>query len=283
MSVCMSPNFLNPPEELSVPENSPAWILPIPLDITASWKRGTAEGPGAIISASHHIEYYDDELGLSPVKVIGGIATLPALELPVEPQVAMNAIESAAAEYISPDRTEWQETFKAWRKQLLRALQGYLQQQKQALDWLTKQIKHPGQRLYEHAQRLDELELRLSNAQKSLLRHRTAQLATLHARIQGLSPDQRLREIHLKLDRLNHANRKAIANLIDRNKNQLVNLSRALDAISPLATLGRGYALAQTQDGQIIRKATEVKINDQIVTRLGKGWLDCRIEKVHKE
>lgn len=190
---------------------------------------------------------------------------------------------SAAAEYISPDRIEWLELFKAWRKQLLKALQGYLQQKQQILDWLTKQLKHPGQRLRDHAQRLDELEMRLTNAQNTLLRHRAAQLATLRARIHGLSPDQQVRELRLKLEKLDHANCKAIIKLIDQGKHRLGNLSRALDAISPLATLGRGYALAQTADGQIIRSATEVRHNDKIFTRLGKGSIECRVEKIHKD
>lgn len=190
---------------------------------------------------------------------------------------------SAAAETISPDRTEWQETFKAWRKYVIKALQGYLQQQNQAINWLTKQLAHPGQRLREHAQRLDELELRLINAQNGHLRHSSAQLATLRARIQGLSPDQRLREIRLKLDKLDHASHQAIINQIKRNKHQLSNLGRALDAVSPLATLGRGYALAQTEDGQIIRKASDVKVNDRITARLGKGSIDCRVETIHKD
>jgi len=57
-------------------------VLPLPLDLTASWKRGTAEGPAAIIAASHHIEFYDEELDAVCCELVGGIATHPTPELP---------------------------------------------------------------------------------------------------------------------------------------------------------------------------------------------------------
>lgn len=190
---------------------------------------------------------------------------------------------SAAAEYVSPDREEWLETFMAWRNRLLRTHQGFLQQTNQTLDWLSKRLVHPGQRLREHSQRLNELEQRMTNAQNSHLRHRRAQLATMYARIQGSSPEKQLRVHHMRLDKLDHANRQVMVKLLERGQQKLGNLGRALDAISPLATLGRGYALAQTSDGKIIRKATEVKVNDLITTRLGRGSIESRVESINKD
>jgi arginase family enzyme len=71
----IQPNFLNLEPKASDPERSGVMVLPLPLDITASWKRGTAEGPAAIIAASHHIEFYDEELDAVPFELVGGIAT----------------------------------------------------------------------------------------------------------------------------------------------------------------------------------------------------------------
>ncbi len=190
---------------------------------------------------------------------------------------------SAAAELISPDRSEWIETFSSWQKRLLRAWQGYQQQQMQTVAWLSKQLKHPGQRLQDHNQRLDELEQRLTQAQSTGTRHLRSRLETLQARLLGQSPGQGLREIRIKLDKLQHANRQAILNKLGRNKQQLASVSRALDTVSPLATLGRGYAIVQTRTGQVVRKASDVSVNDSIKTRLGSGHLDCRVEAIHKD
>lgn len=98
------PNFLNLPPEASDQERSGILLLPLPLDLTCSWKRGTDEGPRAIIEASHHIELYDEEVGFDPGAALGGIATHPAPELPVDPQAASEAIEVLATGLIREDR-----------------------------------------------------------------------------------------------------------------------------------------------------------------------------------
>ncbi|WP_422449397.1 exodeoxyribonuclease VII large subunit, partial [Thermoanaerobacterium sp. DL9XJH110] len=85
---------------------------------------------------------------------------------------------------------------------------------------------HPGGRLAQQAQRLDELELRLRRAAESLL-----------ARV----------EHRLKL------------------------AQRGLDAISPLATLERGYAIVSGPDCRVLQDATEVKPGDAIEARLRRG------------
>src|SRR5438128_4626786 len=52
----------------------------------------------------------------------------------------------------------------------------------------------------------------------------------------------------------------------------------ALDALSPLAVLQRGYAIAQDKDGQLLRDSRSVSIGDPVRLRLGKGRLNCRGE-----
>lgn len=53
----------------------------------------------------------------------------------------------------------------------------------------------------------------------------------------------------------------------------------ALDALSPLAVLDRGYALAQNENGQLIRDAANIEIGDNLRLRLAKGALLCRVEE----
>ena len=98
------PNFLNLDEEASDADRSGVLILPLPLDITASWKRGTGDGPAAILAASHHIEFYDEELDAIPWELVGGIATQPTPELPVDPAAASQVIFEIASSLVRPDR-----------------------------------------------------------------------------------------------------------------------------------------------------------------------------------
>ncbi len=52
-----------------------------------------------------------------------------------------------------------------------------------------------------------------------------------------------------------------------------------LDALSPLKVLGRGYAMARTQDGGILRSSDQVQPGDRIRLRLAQGTLGCRVEE----
>jgi len=72
-------NFLALPEQSSSWENSRAVIISAPFDGTTSFKKGTSEGPRAIIAASQQVELYDAEFDGEPAFDIG-IHTLPSLE-----------------------------------------------------------------------------------------------------------------------------------------------------------------------------------------------------------
>ncbi len=97
-------NFLGLPAEQADIERAGVVVLPLPLDLTASWKRGTAEGPRAILAASHHLEFYDEELDAEPVADVGGIATHPEPELPVSPDDAMAAVRALGESLVRRDR-----------------------------------------------------------------------------------------------------------------------------------------------------------------------------------
>ena len=60
-------------------------------------------------------------------------------------------------------------------------------------------------------------------------------------------------------------------------------LTASLDAMSPLKVLGRGYAMAQNQAGQVIKSAAEVRCGERIQVRLGQGSLECTVEEKQEE
>jgi exodeoxyribonuclease VII large subunit len=53
----------------------------------------------------------------------------------------------------------------------------------------------------------------------------------------------------------------------------------SLDALSPLAVLTRGYALAQDEEGRLLRDARRVRVGDAVRLRLAEGALRCRVEE----
>jgi len=99
-----SPGFLGLASRHNAADPRGVVILPLPLDLTASWKRGTAEGPRAIVDASLHIEHFDDELDIDIASEVGGISTLVEPELPTDPELACRAIEALANDLVQLDR-----------------------------------------------------------------------------------------------------------------------------------------------------------------------------------
>jgi agmatinase len=72
-------NFGGLPAELSTYETARAVVFPVPLERTATYERGTRNGPAAILEASRHLELYDEEFETEPAREIG-IATWPAID-----------------------------------------------------------------------------------------------------------------------------------------------------------------------------------------------------------
>ena len=54
-------------------------------------------------------------------------------------------------------------------------------------------------------------------------------------------------------------------------------LAASLDALSPLKVLGRGFAMAQKEDGTVLRSAAQIQVGEKIEVRLGEGSLDCTV------
>lgn len=71
-------NFLGLQEEFSSFEKSKVVILPVPYERTVSYGSGTKNGAGAILDASHYVEFYDEETGRQVHRALG-IATLKPL------------------------------------------------------------------------------------------------------------------------------------------------------------------------------------------------------------
>ncbi len=93
-------NFLGLPPEDARYDDAHAVILPVPYDGTTSYRPGTRDGPGAIISASRQVELFDPELDCEPLS--SGIHTLPELE-PVAsgPEAMVRSVEKAVRELLA--------------------------------------------------------------------------------------------------------------------------------------------------------------------------------------
>jgi exodeoxyribonuclease VII large subunit len=126
----------------------------------------------------------------------------------------------------------------------------------------------------------DDAEYRL---QTSIAMRVQSAVRRLDAAAHALTPShlrERVATGHARFDALCHARDAALTARMGRAGQQFSLAAAALDAMSPLKVLERGYAIAQDAGGGIVREAKTVSVGDALRLRLWKGTLDCRVEGV---
>lgn len=189
---------------------------------------------------------------------------------------------SAAAEVLSPDRQELLSRLSLMERKLSSQIRHRLQMSSQALDSLSLRLRHPGERLREHHQRLNDLEIRLQQAITIKLQSARSHSQHSQDRLLQQSPDRKLEQMKAQVEHLrNHLNT-LMQHRVERKKSQLQSLTGKLDTVSPLATLSRGYSIVEKGDS-FIRKASELNPGDQITARFSQGTAECEVTSIAPE
>jgi exodeoxyribonuclease VII large subunit len=127
-------------------------------------------------------------------------------------------------------------------------------------------------------QRLDDLEQRLGRALRQLLADRRAGVAARQSRLWQVSPIARIRDIAARHAGLHARLEAAAQDRLRRARERLIPLVRTLHAVSPLATLDRGYAIVTTLNGGILRDAADAPPGTLVEARLAKGRIRAKVE-----
>lgn len=190
---------------------------------------------------------------------------------------------SAAAELLAPDSSDLQRRLDGLSRRLALSLQSRLSREQLRLEGLSRRLRHPGERLRQQAQRLDDLDMRLRRAfaQQSTSRHE--RLARLDGRLHAQHPGRALALLRQRLDSLATRLPRAIELQLRQQRQQLENLAQTLHIVSPLATLGRGYSILLDERGQAVHSASQTRPGQRLKARLGEGELDVRVEDNHLE
>ena len=193
---------------------------------------------------------------------------------------------SAAAEAVSPDRAEWLERFDRLIARLAQSMEQRLRHWRQQTRFLGKRLeqRHPVQRLQIQVQRLDELEARLKRDMERQLGLSRQCLRILAVRLLRVRQHQRIDWLTVRCDQFGQRLTAAMRRRVDRAGQQLHAGVRELHAVSPLATLTRGYSIT-TQDGTgiILRSCASVVNGMRVKTRLADGELVGVVESVHPD
>jgi len=122
------------------------------------------------------------------------------------------------------------------------------------------------------------LDERLNRAMQRQLQRQRQRLDGLIRRFARQQPDRRLQDRAQRLDELDQRLRQVMRLRLQTAARQLQNGSSRLHALSPLATLDRGYAIVRrAPGGEILRRADAACVGELVEALLSQGRLYCRI------
>jgi len=187
---------------------------------------------------------------------------------------------SAAAELVSRDNSNKKQAFQAYQHKLASAMRHYFAQQKVVVNQLQYKLdrQHPANRLQRQQQQLDEFSMRLERAIQAQLNRTQQHLDKQKHQLQLLSPDKILREQQHQLANRERKLVDAMNRLLVSSRHRFTRLTDKMNAVSPLATLSRGYSITQNEHGQVVHSPEDVKIGDKLVTRLKDGEIRSVVE-----
>ncbi|MFZ5724168.1 MAG: exodeoxyribonuclease VII large subunit [Pseudomonadota bacterium] len=183
---------------------------------------------------------------------------------------------SAAAERVAPDRALLDARTAQAVRLLTRHLRTQLQDAGTRLALARKSLVRPDHRLREYRQTCDELELRAGRALRTRLQEETTALRDLARRLRQAEPDRQERAESLSALRARLI--RALGGRTAQRQQTLEAAAARLHTVSPLATLGRGYAIVSDAAGRVLKDAADVGAGDVVQARLARGTLACRVE-----
>ncbi|MBW1605642.1 exodeoxyribonuclease VII large subunit [Lactobacillus sp. Sy-1] len=140
-------------------------------------------------------------------------------------------------------------------------------------------FKQP-ERLYEaYVQHLDNLNQRLNAAFKGLLNDEQNILQKLNYDLRAQSPMGLIQNQGNQLKWLDERLRSAIINQLNDKQNHFKRVVNALDHLSPLQIMGRGYSYV-SKDDHVIKTASELRVDDQITLGFIDGNAKAQIKQI---
>lgn len=192
---------------------------------------------------------------------------------------------SAAAELVVQEQEALAKRITQAKRQLVRGLQQRVEVAKSRLNLAKSSyvFKRPEELLRQRRQDVDELRARLDSAAVDAVSQRRVRVERAARGILLLSPQN---QVHRAKERFTAVHQRLIlagSGTSQRFRNRLERLAGQLDALSPLAILSRGYALARrVADGSLLRSVSQVTVGEDISVRFGEGAVTAAVTETHE-
>ena len=192
---------------------------------------------------------------------------------------------SGAAEIVVPNQQDWLHRINTLAMRIGRIGERKVQDRAQELDWLGKRLvaASPKATLRRQHDNLRENRSRLAAIMRTRLLEMRNNTQALSGELLQQSPalmvQRSIGQLATLQQRLGGSAHDALSDVAHR----IALLGRALNSVSPLATLDRGYAIVLDENGKALTDASKANKGDEIRARLAKGELVAKVTKVVKK
>lgn len=189
---------------------------------------------------------------------------------------------SAAAELVICTRESLIQQISATRERALRAARFQLlvaarQLQKRGLERAESSMHRA---LGRRSQQVDDLEFQIRSLPQRSIARKAKRLQELSTRLQSLDLRIRFARAHTRLNTAENNIVQTAKAALWRAQRRQQSLQAHLTQLSPVAVLGRGYAIVQRENGQVLRASGEATLEERLNLRLSKGSIKARVEEV---
>jgi exodeoxyribonuclease VII large subunit len=143
-------------------------------------------------------------------------------------------------------------------------------------------FREPERILINRRQFVDSAEQRLLLVRKNLFEQYHVRLRHAFLVLSAFRPEQRIQACRKELTSTEERMRKAIAARLERQRNRVVELTKAIRLLGPQQTLERGYSITQDLHGNLIRSRTELQLGSRVRTRLADGSIESEVTDIQE-
>jgi exodeoxyribonuclease VII large subunit len=188
---------------------------------------------------------------------------------------------SAAAELVIRSRLEVENQAEAVRERLVRVMQRKLLEARHALTERAQDgaFARMMDLIRQRQQKVDDLTYRLERGERQTLERTRRRWESAAAAVRHYDVRRVLAGMRVEMETQAAALAAVMRNLLLQHRVRAERMGRALEMLSPLAILERGYALVFDSAGDLIKEADQVAAGEEIRARVARGEIRARVEK----
>lgn len=191
---------------------------------------------------------------------------------------------SAAAELVSRNQQELLRQLLEQKQRLEMAMDYFMARKLRIFSQLQHKLQqqHPELRITRQHNYLIQLQQKLVNSTQQYLQQINRQQYNLEQRLILCDPRPQLQNCRQRYIQQQFQLKQLITQILSQYREKFSVSCSRLEAVSPLATLARGYSISESPNGQVLTKTQQIHIGETLKTRLQDGWLESKILSINK-